>query len=199
MVSELVFQPTLNAHLHLLFFSFAIPGEILVGFGYVQVYNWDKVTVRKERNISECVPDIMVVYHHLSYHGAVVHVNLLVALASQRVGRSVFSVKLQKLFSKMRFLFPSSLPPGSAAFPHTECCPARAKRQLSNSCIHLHRMSSNVSSIWDFREEALGLATEEGGAVPFLLLCICHPLASPFFLFSCLHVCFGNGLLLLTQ
>ncbi|XP_049679177.1 ligand of Numb protein X 2 isoform X1 [Accipiter gentilis] len=52
------------------------------------------------------------------------------------------------------------------AFSHTECCPARAKRQLSNSCIHLHRTSSNVSSIWDFREEALSLTTEEANQQP---------------------------------
>ncbi|XP_069664190.1 ligand of Numb protein X 2 isoform X2 [Haliaeetus albicilla] len=51
-------------------------------------------------------------------------------------------------------------------FSHTECCPARAKRQLSNSCIHLHRTSSNVSSIWDFREEALSLTTEEANQQP---------------------------------
>lgn len=186
----------MNAHLHLGLFSFAVPGEIFVGFGYVQAYNGDKVTVRKERNISGCVPNAMVLYHHLSYHGAVGHINLLVALALQRVGRSVFSVKLQKLFSKMRFLFPCSPfpPPGSAAFPHAECCPARAKRQLSNSCIYLHRTSSNICSIWDLREEALSLTTEEGGPVPFLLLCICHPLASPLFLFSRFHVCFRNGL-----
>ncbi|XP_052668474.1 ligand of Numb protein X 2 isoform X1 [Harpia harpyja] len=52
------------------------------------------------------------------------------------------------------------------AFSHTECCPARAKRQLGNSCIHLHRTSSNVSSIWDFREEALSLTTEEANQQP---------------------------------
>ncbi|XP_029898208.1 ligand of Numb protein X 2 isoform X2 [Aquila chrysaetos chrysaetos] len=51
-------------------------------------------------------------------------------------------------------------------FSHTECCPARAKRQLSNSCIHLHRTSSNVSSIWDFREEALSLTAEEANQQP---------------------------------
>ncbi|XP_040439358.1 ligand of Numb protein X 2 isoform X1 [Falco naumanni] len=52
------------------------------------------------------------------------------------------------------------------AFPHMECCPARAKRQLSNSCIHLHQTSSNTSSIWDFREEVLSLTTEEANQQP---------------------------------
>jgi len=54
-----------------------------VGLGYVQECNCDKVTLMKEINISVCVPDVMVLYHRLSYHGAVVRVNLLVALASQ--------------------------------------------------------------------------------------------------------------------
>ncbi|XP_006027859.1 ligand of Numb protein X 2 isoform X1 [Alligator sinensis] len=47
------------------------------------------------------------------------------------------------------------------SFPPMEYCPVRTKRQLSNSCIHLHRTNSNASSIWDFREEMLSLTTEE--------------------------------------
>ncbi|XP_019385683.1 PREDICTED: ligand of Numb protein X 2 isoform X1 [Crocodylus porosus] len=47
------------------------------------------------------------------------------------------------------------------SFPPMEHCPVRTKRQLSNSCIHLHRTNSNTSSIWDFREEMLTHTTEE--------------------------------------
>jgi len=66
-----------------IFCSLLLQREILVGLGYVQECNCDKVTLMKEINISVCVPDVMVLYHRLSYHGAVVRVNLLVALASQ--------------------------------------------------------------------------------------------------------------------
>ncbi|XP_074841987.1 ligand of Numb protein X 2 isoform X2 [Carettochelys insculpta] len=47
------------------------------------------------------------------------------------------------------------------SFPPVEYCPVRTKRQLSNSCIHLHRTNSNTSSICDIREETLSLSTEE--------------------------------------
>ncbi|XP_030418481.1 ligand of Numb protein X 2 isoform X3 [Gopherus evgoodei] len=47
------------------------------------------------------------------------------------------------------------------SFPPVEYCPVRTKRQLSNSCIHLHRTNSNTSSICDIREETLSLTTEE--------------------------------------
>lgn len=120
----------MNVHLHLLLFSFVVPGEMLVGFGYVQVYDWDKVTVRKERNIAEGVPDVVVLYHHLSYHGAVGDSNLLVVLALQQAKRSIFSVKLQKLFSKMRFLFPSSLSPPTPA--RTSSLPTRGVLSCSS-------------------------------------------------------------------
>ncbi|XP_041089111.1 ligand of Numb protein X 2a isoform X3 [Polyodon spathula] len=42
-----------------------------------------------------------------------------------------------------------------------DCCPARAKRPLSSSCIHLHRTNSTNSASWDFREEIGALGTEE--------------------------------------
>lgn len=72
----------MNARLHFLLFSLVIPGEILVGFSYVQVYKWDTVTGRKEgKKYLGGVLAIMVLYHHVSYRGAVVHVNLPVALA----------------------------------------------------------------------------------------------------------------------
>ncbi|MBN3274033.1 LNX2 protein, partial [Polyodon spathula] len=47
-----------------------------------------------------------------------------------------------------------------------DCCPARAKRPLSSSCIHLHRTNSTNSASWDFREEIGALGTEEGGSSP---------------------------------
>ncbi|XP_005993012.1 ligand of Numb protein X 2a [Latimeria chalumnae] len=44
--------------------------------------------------------------------------------------------------------------------------PTRAKRHLSNSCIHLHRTNSTTSASWDFREELLNPATEEATSKP---------------------------------
>ncbi|XP_028655326.1 ligand of Numb protein X 2a [Erpetoichthys calabaricus] len=42
----------------------------------------------------------------------------------------------------------------------------RAKRPLSNSCIHLHRTNSANSASWDLREDVLPLATEEAAPKP---------------------------------
>ncbi|XP_032621187.1 ligand of Numb protein X 2 isoform X3 [Chelonoidis abingdonii] len=52
------------------------------------------------------------------------------------------------------------------SFPPMEYCPVRTKRQLSNSCIYLHRTNSNTSSICDIREETLSLTTEEATHQP---------------------------------
>lgn len=66
---------------------------------------------RKEVSCSMCWISwcCIILYHH----GAEVHVNLVVVLFLQWFGRSICSVKLQKLFSKMRFLFP--------CFPFPSC------------------------------------------------------------------------------
>lgn len=44
----------MNVCLHFLLLSLASAGEILVGFGHLQVYSWDKVTGRKYTSWGVC-------------------------------------------------------------------------------------------------------------------------------------------------
>lgn len=102
--------------------------------------------------------------------------------------------KLQKLFSEMRFLFPPSPSPGSAAFHTQSAVLLKWKGSWVTPASICTKQAVMSLASGNFREEMLSLTTEEGGPVPFLLLCICHVLASTSFLFSCFHVFFRSGL-----